>query len=376
MKKKFIPVATPVVGGSEIKNVLNALLTKEISGYSKQYIPRFEKALANYVGTKHAIVVNSGTSAIHLALVALGIGPGDKVAVASYTNMASFFPVLQLGATPIPVDIESESWNMDPEDLIRVITPELSAIIVVHIFGHPAKMDEIMSLAKLHNIPVIEDCAEALGALNNGQMVGAIGVMGCHSFYANKMITTGEGGAVTTDSDDMAERVRSFASLSFGKVSKFIHEADGYNFRMSNIQAALGMAQLERISKNIDKKRNIATMYHALLSDETRLQLPSERENQFNVYWMYHIRILGVDLNQRDWVISQFTEAGIETRPAFVPYSDQDKVLNLWNQSNVRATPRASSLGRQALYLPTGPNLKNKEIKEIAHHMKRIISQL
>ena len=371
MKPRFIQVARPTIGLREIYSVLSAVLLRELSGYSQQYIPRFEKKLASIVGTNHAIVVNSGTSAIHLALVGLGVGKGDKVAVASYTNMATFFPVLQLGATPIPVDVEMDSWNMDPEDLKKIITKDFKAIVVVHIFGHPALMLEIMRLADEFGIPVIEDCAEALGSTSGSMMVGSIGKIGCHSFYANKMITTGEGGAITTNDDEIADKIRSYRSLSFGNVNKFMHKSDGYNYRMSNLQAAIGYSQLFRLNKIIKQKQRIASRYRVLLESDARIQLPGERSGQKNVYWMYHIRLLNFEEDTRNLVIKELEKLGIETRPAFIPYSEQVNVLKKWEQKGVRETPSASLIAKQGLYLPSGPRLSRRKIKLIADALKQ-----
>ena len=355
---------------------MRAIIKKEISGYSKQYLPQFEVQIANYAGTKHAVLVNSGTSAIHLALIGIGIKRGDKVAVSSYTNMATFFPVLQLGAIPIPIDIEPSTWNMDPRDLEKVISQGLKAIVVVHIFGHPANMTEIMELAQKYNIPVIEDCAEALGATHFGQKVGGIGVVGCHSFYANKMITTGEGGALTTNDDEIAQRAREFRSLSFGVKRKFLHSADGYNFRMTNLQAAVGIGQLQNISRTIRFKRNIAKYYTSLLSADDRIQLPVELDNNFNVVWMYHIRIKNLDFIKRDQVISDMANAGIEVREGFASYTLQEKVLKLWGQDHVRSTPIAELISEQCLYLPSGPKISKTKMRYVAKTLQDSLNRI
>ena len=354
---------------------MKAILKKEISGYSKQYLPQFEAQVAKYVGTENAVLVNSGTSAIHLALIGIGIQAGDKVAVSSYTNMATFFPILQLGAIPIPVDIEPRTWNMDPRDLEKVITEGLKAIIVVHIFGHPANMTEIMQLADHYGIPVIEDCAEALGATHYGQMVGGIGMVGCHSFYANKMITTGEGGALTTNNDDIAQKARDFRSLSFGSERKFIHSADGYNFRMTNLQAAVGLPQLQSISDTIRDKRNIAKFYTSLLSTDDRVQLPIELENNFSVVWMYHIRIKNLDFIKRDRIINDMANAGIEVREGFASYTLQEKVLKLWRQENVRSTPLAELISEQCLYLPSGPKISKAKMRYVVKALQNSLDR-
>jgi perosamine synthetase len=376
MFRKNIPVARPNITFSSVAKLMRAILKKEVSGYSKQYLPQFEAQIAKYVGTKNAVLVNSGTSAIHLALIGIGIKAGDKVAVSSYTNMATFFPILQLGAIPIPVDIESRTWNMDPSDLEKVISQGLKAIVVVHIFGHPANMIEIMQLAERYGVPVVEDCAEALGATHYSQKVGGIGIVGCHSFYANKMITTGEGGALTTNNDDIARRAQDFRSLSFGIERKFIHSADGYNFRMTNLQAAVGVGQLQNINRTIRHKRYIAKFYTSLLRTDDRIQLPVELDNNFSVVWMYHIRLKNFNYMKRDQVIKDMAEAGIEVREGFASYTLQEKVLKLWGQDNVRSTPLAELISEECLYLPSGPKISKTKMRYVVKSLQNSLNRI
>jgi perosamine synthetase len=372
---RIINVAQPVIGFKEMKRTLIALNKKEISGYSSQYVPEFEKRFAEYCGVEYAVAVNSGTSAIHLALEAIGISSGDEVLVSSYTNMATFFPVLQLGAKAIPVDIDPLTYNMDPLDLVKVITARTKAIIVVHIFGHPAPMDEIMKIANELHIPVIEDCAEAHGAEINGKKAGSFGLIGCFSFYANKLMTTGEGGMCITNSENIAKSMRSIASLSFGKINKFIHERDGYNFRMSNIQAAIGLGQLERLPKMLEMKRTIAFEYNGIFEKISNMQLPIELPGYKNVYWMYHIQLLNISGNERDRLISDMSRKRIETRPGFVPFSDQEKVLTRFNLV-ARETNIASQAGLSTLYLPSGPKISRKKIKFVAEEFIKSLKSL
>lgn len=378
MLRRRIPVARPIVGFRSGIAVINALLHREISGYSQQYVPKFELDLAKYVGTNYAVAVNSGTSAINLALVSLGITTGDKVAVASYTNMATFFPVLQLGAVPIPIDIEYSSWNLDPDDLELVLTENsgIKAIIVVHIFGHPANMQRIMQIANSHKIPVIEDCAEALGCTHYGQKIGSIGTIGCHSFYANKMITTGEGGALTTNERTLANRAIEYRSLSFGKKYKFIHTADGYNFRMSNLQAALGVYQLRKIERRVRQKRRIANYYSRLLSSERRIETPRELAHNRNVFWMYHIRIKGLTFASRETLIRRLDKSGIEVREGFASYSKQTTVLKMWGQEGVRATPVTDMISQECLYLPSGPRISKRKMRYVINQLSVALDEL
>ncbi|CAB4821008.1 unannotated protein [freshwater metagenome] len=372
---KYIPVAKPVIGMREMAYVFRALIRTEISGYSKQFIPRFESEFAEMCDSKFGVSVNSGTSAIHLALAALGVGSGDEVLVSAYTNMATFFPVLQLGGNPIPIDVDPITFNMDPQDLRNSISKRTKAIIVVHIFGHPAPMEEIISIAETFNIPIIEDCAEAHGAKINGKTVGSFGTIGCFSFYANKLMTTGEGGMLTTNSETLRDSMKSIASLSFGKTNKFVHERDGYNFRLTNIQAAIGIAQLHRLSKMIRNKRKIAARYNHILKANRELQLPIELPGYTNVYWMYHLKLLSYNSDTVDKLIARLNYFGIEARRGFVPYSDQ---LNVLHQFGIMAkvTPFASVAGESTLYLPSGPSLSNRKIKYIAKTFLKVFDEI
>src|SRR6187401_206486 len=231
----FIPVAAPVLGESERSYVADALAEGAISGLFGRYLERFEGDFARYCSTEHALTVSNGTTALHLAVATLGLGPGDEVLVATLTNMATFFAVLYTGAKPVPVDIESDTLNLDPRDLEAKLTPRTRAIIVVHLFGHPVDMDPVLAFAKKHGLAVIEDAAQAHGATYKGKKTGGLGDIGCFSFYANKIITTGEGGMVTTSDARLFERARSLKSLSYGTKNKFMHSDVGFNYRMTNL---------------------------------------------------------------------------------------------------------------------------------------------
>jgi perosamine synthetase len=369
---RLINVGKPVIGFSEWFYVSRAILTSQISGYSKQFVPRFESEFAKYIGVDHGVAVNSGTSAINLALSALDIGTGDEVLISSYTNMATFFPVLQLGAMPIPVDVDPIHFNFDPSGLEKLITEKTKAILVVHIFGHPAPMDEICEIANRYGIPIIEDCAEAHGATIRGKKVGSFGIAGCFSFYANKLITTGEGGMLTTNDSEFAFKAKTISSLSFGTVNKFLHEQDGYNFRLSNILAGVGIAQLKRLESNIKKKRRIAKYYKRYLNSDSRMMLPSEEFEVRSVYWMFLISIKNSDKYPTRKIIEDLKKHGIESREGFVPFSDQEKVLKKFGIS-CRSTPVASTAGNSTFYLPSGPNLSRRKIRHISKTLIEIL---
>lgn len=368
-----IPVFEPLLDERETSFVNSALQSQAISGFYGEFIGRFENEFAMFCDAKYAVAVTSGTTAIHLALIVADVGPKDEVLVATYTNMASFFPVIYQGAIPIPIDIDPETWNIDHTRLESKITPRTKAIIVVHIFGHPVDMDPILEVAKKHGLVVIEDCAEAHGATYKGKKVGALGDIGCFSFYANKIITTGEGGMLTTNNSSLAERARSVKSLAFGKINKFMHTEIGYNYRMTNLQAAIGCAQMEKIDGVIEKKRALADRYNNLLSNTPCLRKPIERSYARNVYWMYHL-VLEPDARiNRDLVMTQLAEQGIETRPGFTPFNMQNIFIQQ-GLANVDDCPVANYVGMNSFYLPSSPQLTEEESVYVIKSLLKIVA--
>lgn len=284
----MIPVFEPIIGKEEIDLVVEALKRGEISGTFGKSIREFEEKFAEYCGCRYGIAVSSGTTALHLAVTAAGIGAGDEVLVSASTNIATALGVVHNQALPVPVDSENITWNLNLDLVESLITSRTKAIIPVHLFGHPVDMHRLCELASKYNLIVIEDAAEAHGATCRGSRVGSFSDMGCFSFYANKIITTGEGGMVVTNNEFLAERCRLLRNLAFIK-PRFRHEVAGYNFRMAGYQAAMGLAQLNRIDQLIKEKRRVAQTYTYYLQDISGLQLPVELEWALNVYWMYGI---------------------------------------------------------------------------------------
>jgi perosamine synthetase len=367
-----VPVAAPWLGERETAYVNEALADGAISGYFGRHLERFETEFASYCGSAHAITVSSGTAALHLATAALELGPDDEVLVATLTNMATFFAVQYTGAKAIPIDITPDTLNLDPAELQGKITSRTRAIIVVHLFGHPVDMDPVLEVAKKHKLFVIEDCAQAHGALYKGKKVGSIGDIGCFSFYANKVITTGEGGMVTTNDPRLAARMRSLKSLAFGDKNKFMHTAIGFNYRMPNLQAALGCAQLERIEQIIESKRRIAAFYAEHLRPYDCLELPVEKDYARNVYWMYHLGLTGKFRERRDEVMSKLRAAGVETREGFVPYDMQEIFIQRgWVRAN--ECPRASDVALRTFYLPSGPTLTEQQLAKVVSCFKQVL---
>lgn len=373
--KRNIQVSQPLLGETESRYMNDALNKGAISGFFGEYIPLFESEFAQYSDCAYGISTTSGTTAIHLALLTLSIGKDDEILVSTLTNMASFFPIIYQGAKPIPIDIESDTWNLNPALLEEKITPRTKAILVVHLFGHPVDMDPVIAIAKKYNLFIIEDCAEAHGAIYKGKKVGSLGDIGCFSFYANKIITTGEGGMITTNNTDLAKKARNLKGLAFGDTNKFMHKDIGYNYRMTNLQAALGHAQFEKIEIIIESKRKIAMFYSEKLNGLATLQLPVEKPYARNVYWMYHIVLQGKATNKRALVMQKLLESGIETREGFIPYNMQDIFIRKgW--TNFKECPEANNIALRSFYLPSSPSLSEAELDYVVTNLKKVLKSI
>jgi perosamine synthetase len=360
----MIPVFDPDIGEGEIEGVMAALKRGEISGSFGTSIPEFERLFSAYVGCKHGIAMSSGTTALHAAVAAASIGPGDEVLVSALTNIATALAVAHNGAIPVPVDSEATTWNLDLDLVERLITPRTRAIIPVHIYGHPVDMDRLMRIADAHKLIVIEDCAESHGATVRGRMTGGFGQMGCFSFYANKIITTGEGGMVTTNDDALAERLRLLRNLAFTK-PRFRHEVLGYNFRMTGMQAAMGIAQVKRIESIVAAKRRMAASYNRALARLEWLQLPAEADWARNVYWMYSVVIRPESRLRRADVMRLLDRAGVDTRTFFCPMSAQPALQRLSGFREVPC-PVADGLWERGFYLPSSAKITEAEIGRVA----------
>ena len=360
----MIPVFEPVITEDEIAMVVDALRKGEVSGTFGKYIEDFENEFAAYCGCKYGVAVNSGTSALHLAVAALDLEKGDEVLVSASTNIATALAALHNGAVPVPVDSEPETWNLDLDLIEGLITPKTKAIIPVHLYGHPVDMDRLMEIANRHKLIVIEDCAESHGATVRGRMTGSFGHMACYSFYANKIITTGEGGMVTTNDKEFAERVKLLRNLAFTK-PRFRHELAGFNFRMPGFVAALGLAQFRKIDAIVEAKRKMAQTYNEKLKGIPGLQLPAELEWAKNVYWMYGVVVKPDFGISRDKLIEALAERGIETRTFFCPMNQQPVLEKLEGFRRVEC-PVADSLWENGLYLPSAFNLDDEKIGYIA----------
>lgn len=373
----MIYVCEPALGEEEIQNVLKALKDNQISGSFGEYIEEFERKFSSYCGCDYGIATTSGTTALHLALASLGIKKGDEVILSTLTNIATAYAVVYCNATPVVVDSESITWNLDPDEIEKRITDNTKVILPVHLYGRPCDIGPIIKIARKYNLYVVEDAAEAHGAEyfsnedKRWKKVGAIGDIGCFSFYSNKIITTGEGGMIVTNSEEIYEKARLLRNLAFSKDVRFKHDYLGFNYRMTNLQAAIGVAQVDKIEKNIEKKRYIAKRYTDGLTNIKGITLPVEMPWAKNVYWMYSILIereFGID---RDELIEGLKEKGIETRTFFIPMNLQPVFKKMGLFKNERC-PVAEELSRKGLYLPSGINLSDEQIDYVVNSIKEL----
>jgi len=351
-----IPVAIPDLKGKEFEFLTDAFLSTWISSSGK-YIDRFEKDFSNYCGTEYGVAVSNGTVALQLALDVLGIGPGDEVIVPDLTFAATINVVLHRNATPVIVDIEEDSWCIDPIEILKAITPKTKAIIPVHLYGQVCDMDKIMKIAKEHNLFVIEDCAEAHGAMYDGQKVGSIGDIGCFSFYGNKVITTGEGGMCITNSDIFNEKMRVLRDHGMSKTKRYWHDYVGYNFRMTNLQAAIGVAQLERIDSILENRSIVEEKYRKALKNVSNISFQANDLNKRKkITWFVCVLL---DHN-RGGLLKKLSEEGIDTRPFFYPLSIMPIYLPYVFSNKVSV--KISSLG---INLPTNNKIEDHIIEKI-----------
>ncbi|CAN1534526.1 WecE Predicted pyridoxal phosphate-dependent enzyme apparently involved in regulation of cell wall biogenesis [Methylophilaceae bacterium] len=313
-----IPLVKPVFDGNELEYVTDCILSGWISSQGK-YVSQFEEKFGGYVGCQNTLAVSNGTVALHLALVTLGVGPGDEVIVPNLTFAAPINAVLYVGATPVLVDVDPVTFALDPILATAVISNRTRAIIPVHLYGQPADMTSIMAIAKKHNLLVIEDCAEALGSQYHGKHVGTFGDAATFSFFGNKTITTGEGGMLVLREKLMRDRAKMLRDHGMSPERRYWHNEVGYNYRLTNIQSAIGLAQMEKIDFFVGRKRWIAEQYNKRLKNIAHLQLPVEEDNTLNSYWMYTVVLLQPLTQKRDELIELFKQAGIESRPVFYP---------------------------------------------------------
>ncbi len=361
LKFDFIPVCEPVVGKKEEAYVLDCIRTNWISSKGK-YVDEFATKFAKFCGVKNGVLTTNGTTALHLALAALGVNEGNEVIIPAFTMIATAFAVVYTGATPVLVDSEPATWNIDTDKIEEKITKKTKVIMPVHIYGHPCDMNPIMRLAKKYKLWVVEDAAEAHGAEYKGEKAGGIGHIGCFSFYANKIITMGEGGATVTNDGKIAQKLEMLHDLAHSPQKRFSHIAVGFNYRLTNLQAAVGMAQLEQVDKFIRARRRNAQLYNRYLRDIKGLRLPIEKEWAKNVYWMYGVVVEKEFGRSRDELMACLAEKKIGTRAFFTPIHQQP-ILKKMGLFKGEKYPVAESLGKRGLYLPSSSGLTQGEME-------------
>ena len=361
----MIPVNQPVLDGNERKYLNECIDTGWISSEGL-FVKKFEAQFSKLMGCAHGIAVCNGSVAIEVALAALGIGPGDEVILPSFTIISCATAIVRAGALPVVVDCLRDTWNIDPALIADKITGRTKAIMVVHIYGLPVDMDPVIELARRHDLFLIEDAAEQHGQTYKGRAVGSLGDIAVVSFYPNKQVTTGEGGMVLTNDKALADRCRDLRNLCFDKERRFIHEELGWNFRMSNVQAAIGVAQLERIEQILAKKRQVGRWYQRRLQGHPRLQLPIERTGYAeNIYWVFGVVLDDALPFDAVEIISRLKNRGVDSRHFFWPIHEQPVFRKKGWFANDRC-PNAERIARRGFYLPSGVGLTEEEAETSA----------
>ncbi len=362
-------MSAPDLDESDINEVLEVLNSGRLALGPKAR--EFEELMADYVGTRYAIAVSSGTAGLHILVRALGIGPGDEVLVPSFTFSASVNAILYERATPVFVDVESETYNLDPEDLERKITKRTKAVMAVDIFGHPAEWDRILKVAEKYNLKVIDDSCEALGAEYKGKKIGQFGDAACFAFYPNKQITTGEGGIIVTNNPSIARLARSLRNQGREEMGSWLeHERLGYNYRMDEMSAALGVSQLKKIETFLEKRERVARMYTEKLKDSPWVRPPVVKP-YVRMSWFVYVITLEKGLN-RDRVIEKMEEMGIPARGYFSPIHLQPYIREMFGTKE-GMLPITEDISKRTLALPFHNNLKVEEIEEVARILREVI---
>ena len=370
-KNKKIPVFDFKIQEKE-KEFVNDCLEKSFIGQGS-YVKDFEEKFSKFVNCEYGITTTSGTTALHLACETLGIKKGDQVLVSSSTNMACAFAVDYCGGVPIPIDIEKETWQMDVTKIEEKINKKTKAIMVVHLFGQPVDMDPVLKISKKYNLKIIEDCAEAHGVEYKGKKVGSIGDIGAFSFYANKTFTCGEGGMIVTNSRELTEKARSLKNLSYGKIDRFVHDDIGFNYRLPNISAAIGLGQFYQKDKILLEKKRIYDRYKKNLKDIKGINIPLIRDWVTKyIMWVFNLYLDNNFPTTRDQLVKKLEEENIETRNSFVPINKQKILVKKYNLFKEDDCPNANYIMDNGLYLPSGNTITNEEIDFVCNKIKTI----
>ena len=357
------PVMEPLLAGNELAYVTECVTTNWISSQGR-FVTQFEEMVAAYCGVSHALAVSNGTVALQLALDALGIGPGDEVILPDLTFAATINAVIHRGATPVIADIDPLTWNISMEEIERLTGPATKCIMPVHLYGLPANMEEIMAFAERHRLLVIEDAAEAMGSAIKGKRAGSFGDAATFSFFGNKTITTGEGGMVLFKDNTTYEKARVLRDHGMSKSKRYWHDHVGYNFRMTNLQAAIGVAQMERIEEIVAQKVQLGEWYMEALKGQESLQLPYKNEQYLNTYWLMTVLVTGADATLRDGLLKKLLINGVEGRPCFYPLHAMPVY-----QQYIKAGqqfPVASRVSQEGISLPSSLLIKKQEVETIA----------
>lgn len=360
-----ISLAQPQLNGNEYKYLMDAFFSTWISSTGK-YITQFEENFSNYCGVRYGIATSNGTTALHLALVALGIGAGDEVIVPDITFAATINAVIYTGATPVIVDVEEDSWCISPAEIEKAITSKTKAIIPVHIYGQPCNMGEICEIASRNNIYIVEDCAEAHGAEWKNKKVGSFGVVSCFSFFGNKVVTTGEGGMCVTNSKELNDKMRILRDHGMSKEKKYYHEVIGFNYRMTNLQAAIGTAQVERIDEILEWRIKLEEQYRQVLSKIPGVRLQrNDLLDRKKIAWLMSIL---VDAEKRDKLLEVLKDNGIDVRAFFIPLSEMDIYKKYARNCHI-----SKKISKMGLNLPTTFEIREKEVTKIASLIASVV---
>ena len=360
-----IPIAKPDIGKDEIQAVMETMKSGWVSQGEK--VEEFEESFAKYCGVKYGVAVNSGTAALHIALTALGIKRGDEVITTPLSCVATTNPIVYLNAKPVFVDVDPTTLNMNPALIEKKVTRKTRAILLVHLFGHPVDLDPLFEVAEKHGLHVIEDAAHAHGARYKGKKVGSFGHVSCFSFYADKLITSVEGGMTLTNDEELAEKMRLLRSFGMSKREKFYHPILGYNYKLSDIHAAIGLVQLKKLDTYITKKRENAAYLNQKLND-LNLKLPGEEDYASNVYYVYHVL---VDKGKQR-IVECLEKEGIETRPllSFIPTQPPYQ-----HEYDANECLIARDAHKKGFYVSNSPQLTRDELNFIASALRKAVSE-
>ena len=368
MSDSFLPISKPFIGPREKELVLDALDSGWVSSIGK-YIDEFETSFARYCGTDYALAVSNGTSGLHLALATLGLQPGDEVIIPDLTFVATANAVAYTGATPVLADVDPDTLCIDPASVKSLITGRTRAIIPVHLYGHPADMDALRAIADAHGLDIIEDAAEAHGAEYKGRKVGGLGKCGVFSFYGNKVITTGEGGMLTTNDREFYQRAKRLRDHAMSPTRRYFHEERGFNYRITNLQAALGVAQLERIEEFLERRAQIMGWYNSEIAITDGIRLNRVKNWAKNAFWMVCLEVDWLDEPRRDVLMRKLRERGIDTRPYFCTLSS----MPMYRQEPLPISARKSQIG---LNLPSYFELTKPDVQRVGTAVNELLKAM